>query len=93
MGSVGDLSRCGGSAERPLGAGEVDGATRPFRRAAGAARSRASARMSRPITSNQNWDPLRTIANSAKIRADGQMSVYVERSRAHVIVDVAAYVL
>ncbi|MBA2384705.1 MAG: hypothetical protein H0V68_08615 [Actinobacteria bacterium] len=49
----------------------------------------------RPITSNVNWDPLQTIANSATIRlgADGQISVYVERSRAHVIVDVAAYVL
>jgi hypothetical protein len=49
----------------------------------------------RPITSNLNWNPAQTIANSATIRLGigGQISLYVELSRAHVIVDVAAYVL
>lgn len=52
-------------------------------------------RRPRPITSNLNWNPAQTVANAATIRlgVGGQISIYVERSRSHVIVDVVAYVL
>jgi hypothetical protein len=48
-----------------------------------------------PITSNLNWAPLQTVANSATVRlgTGGRIDVYVERSDAHVIVDVAGFVL
>lgn len=51
--------------------------------------------VSRPDTSNLNWAPLQTIANFATVRlgTSGQISLYVERSLAQVIVDVAGYVL
>lgn len=51
--------------------------------------------VSRPITSNLNWAALQTIANSAIVAlgSSGQISLYVERSEAQVIVDVIGYVL
>jgi hypothetical protein len=49
----------------------------------------------RPTTSNLNWLAGWTLANSATVRlgTGGAIDVYVERSSAHVIVDVAGYVL
>ena len=49
----------------------------------------------RPTPSNVNWAPLQTIANEATIRlgTNGQIALYVERSHAPVIVDLAGYVL
>jgi hypothetical protein len=47
-----------------------------------------------PITSNLNWSGGQTIANSATVKLGdgGRISLYVERSSAQVIVDVAGYV-
>lgn len=49
----------------------------------------------RPLSSSLNWSAGQTVANSASVRlgSGGQISLYVERSEAHVIVDVAGYVL
>src|SRR5213078_3304022 len=51
--------------------------------------------VARPITSNLNWFGGLTIANSATVKLGdgGRISLYVERSRAQVIVDVAGYVI
>jgi hypothetical protein len=51
--------------------------------------------VARPITSNVNWGEAQTVANSATIKlgAGGQISLYVEHSDAHVIVDVAGYII
>jgi hypothetical protein len=51
--------------------------------------------VARPITSNVNWGEAQTVANSATIKlgTGGQISLYVEHSDAHVIVDVAGYVI
>ena len=49
----------------------------------------------RPITSNVNWSAGATVANSATVRlgAGGRIWIYVERSHAQVIVDVAGYLV
>jgi len=49
----------------------------------------------RPLASNVNWAPGATVANSATVRlgAGGRIWVYVERSQAQVIVDVAGYLV
>jgi hypothetical protein len=51
---------------------------------------------SRPTTSNLNWSTGgTTIANAATVRlgGSGSINVYVENSRAHVIIDVAGYLV
>jgi hypothetical protein len=51
--------------------------------------------VSRPEASSLNWPPGGTVANFAVVRlgSGGRVEVYVENSQAHVIIDVAGYVL